>query len=295
MNALFHFFSSYSYVIYLVGQNAILALSIYITLMAGLLSLSCMGFMEIGAYGSALLVMRGGVGYPWSLLLAAILSGVVALVIARPIVRLKGVYLAITTVGFSELVSFVALNWHFTGGAMGLSGIPQLASTWQVFLFLMILIYGFHVLQRSRYGRGLLAIGRDETAARSMGIQTGRYKATAFIAGAMMASIAGSFDAHHSFYISPSNFGFSQAVLILLFAVFGGLRNFWGPILGATVLTVLPEAFQPLKHWETTIYGVSVLLVVIFFPGGLLDVGRLIGRRARKAEVQKVVCEGSFT
>jgi branched-chain amino acid transport system permease protein len=288
MGDLINFFGSYSYLIYLVAQNAILALSIYITLMAGLLSLACMGFMAIGAYGSALLVMHGGIGYPWSLLLAALLSGLVALVIGRPILRLKGVYLAITTVGFGELVSFTALNWNFTGGAMGLSGIPQLAATWQVFLFLLILIYGFHMLQRSRYGRALLAIGRDETAARSMGIPTARYKAAAFIAGAMIASVSGSFAAHHAFYISPNDFGFSQAVLVLLFAVFGGLRNYWGPILGAAVLTLLPEVFRFLQDWQPIVYGISVLAVVIFFPGGLLDLGRLFGRRGRKFEMPAV-------
>jgi branched-chain amino acid transport system permease protein len=121
-----------------------------------------------------------------------------------------------------------------------------------------------------------------------MGIPTARYKAAAFIAGAMIASVSGSFAAHHAFYISPNDFGFSQAVLVLLFAVFGGLRNYWGPILGAAVLTLLPEVFRFLQDWQPIVYGISVLAVVIFFPGGLLDLGRLFGRRGRKFEMPAV-------
>ena len=278
MGEIARFINSYDQLIYLVAQNAILALSVYITLMAGQLSIACMGFMAIGAYSSALLVMKAGMGYPWSLLLAAAISALIAIIIGGPILRLKGVYMAITTVGFGELVRFTALNWDFLGGAMGLSGIPQATEFWHIFLFLALLVYGFSMLQRSRYGRALLAIGRDETAAKTMGIATTQYKVMAFVAGAMMASVAGSFAAHHTFYISPVEFGFSQAVLVLLFAVFGGLRNHWGPILGAVVLTLLPEIFRFLQDWRLIIYGISVLLVVIYFPNGLLELGRFFKR-----------------
>lgn len=279
MQAVSSFFGSYGYLIYLVAQNAILALSVYATLMAGQLSIACMGFMAIGAYTSALLSMNAGVPYPLSLLLAALVAGAVAMIIGGPILRLKGVYLAITTVGFGELVRFTALNSDYLGGAMGLSGIPAATETWHVFAFLLVLIYGFHMLQRSRYGRALVAIGRDETAAKTMGIRTTRYKIMAFVAGAMIASVTGSFAAHHTFYISPVEFGFPQAVLVLIFTVFGGLRSYWGPILGAVVLTLLPEIFRFLQDWRLIIYGLSVLLVVIFFPDGLLEFGRLFRRR----------------
>ena len=279
------FLNSYGYLVFLVAQNAILALSVYITLMAGQLSLACMGFMAIGAYGSALLAMNYGVPYPLTLVLAAGLSALVGLAVGGPILRLKGVYLAITTVGFGELVRFTALNAEFTGGAMGLSGVPEGTEVWHVFLFLALLLYGFHMLHRSRYGRALMAIGRDETVAKTMGIPTTRYKVLAFAAGAAMASVAGSFAAHRTFYISPGEFSFSIAVLVLMFAVFGGLRNHWGPVLGAAVLTVLPEIFRFLQDWRMVIYGVSVLVVVVFFPEGLLELRRLFRRRrGRTAE-----------
>lgn len=281
MHGVSAFFASYEYLIFLLAQNAVLALSIYVTLRAGQLSLACMGFMAIGAYTSALLSMNAGLPYPASLVTAAVLAGSVALVIGVPILRLKGVYLAITTVGFGELVRFTALNWGYAGGAMGLSGIPAETKTWHVIVFLLLLIYGFHMLQRSRYGRALVAIGRDETAAKTMGIPTTRYKVLAFVAGAMMASVAGSFAAHRTFYISPAEYGFPQAVLVLIFAVFGGLRSYWGPILGAVVLTLLPEVFRSLQDWRLIIYGLSVLLVVIFFPDGLLELGHLLRRRKR--------------
>ena len=235
--------------------------------------------MAIGAYASALLSMNAGVPYPVSLLLAALVSGGIAFLIGGPILRLKGVYLAITTVGFGELVRFTALNSDYMGGAMGLSGIPAATETWHVFAFLVLLIYGFHQLQRSRHGRALVAIGRDEMAARTMGIPITRYKVAAFVAGAMMASVTGSFAAHHSNYLSPSEFNFSAAVLVLIYAVFGGLRNHWGPVLGAVVLTMLPEMFRFLQDWRMIIYGVSVLIVVVFVPDGLLEFRKLFRRR----------------
>lgn len=293
MQAVVDFVGSYGYLIYLVAQNAVLALSIYIMLMAGQLSLASIGFMGIGAYSSALLAMNAGLPYPFSLLLAALISGGIALLIGGPILRLKGVYLAITTVGFGELVRFTALNWDYVGGAMGLSGIPPATETWHVFAFLLLLIYGFHRLRASRHGRALMAIGRDETAARSMGIPTTQYKIAAFVAGAMMASVTGSFAAHHTNYLSPSEFSFSTAVLILMYAVFGGLRSHWGPILGAVVLTMLPEVFRFLQDWRMIIYGVSVLIVVIFLPEGLLDVGRLF--RSRKDRNAHATAETGVT
>jgi branched-chain amino acid transport system permease protein len=283
IDAVSDFFNSYGYLVFLVAQNSILALSVYVTLMAGQLSIATMGFMAIGAYASALLAMNAGIPYPLSVLLAAGLCALVALAIGGPILRLKGVYLAITTVGFGELVRFAALNTDYLGGAMGLSGVPEGTQVWHVFLFLAVLLYAFHMLHRSRYGRALMAIGRDETVAKTMGIPTTRYKVLAFAAGAAMASVAGSFSAHRTFYISPGDFGFAQAVLVLMFAVFGGLRSHWGPVLGAVVLTILPEVFRFLQDWRMVIYGTAVLVVVVFFPDGLLEFKRLFRRRRRAA------------
>jgi len=283
MQSIFDYVGSYGYLIYLVAQNAVLALSVYITLMAGQLSIASIGFMAIGAYASALLSMNFGIPYPFSPLIAMLISAAIALLIGGPILRLKGVYLAITTVGFGELVRFTALNWDYAGGAMGLSGIPAATETWHVFAFLAFLIYCFHQLQRSRHGRALVAIGRDEMAARTMGIPTTRYKIAAFVAGAMMASVTGSFAAHHTNYLSPSEFNFSTAVLILIFAVFGGLRNHWGPVMGAVFLTMLPEMFRFLDEWRMIIYGVSVLVVVVFVPEGLLEIRKIFKRGKDRA------------
>lgn len=292
MQAIVDFFGSYGFLIYLVAQNAVLALSVYIMLLAGQLSLACIGFMAIGAYSSALLSMNAGVPYPFSLVLAAMISAGIAFLIGGPILRLKGVYLAITTVGFGELVRFTVLNWDYAGGAMGLSGIPAATETWHVFAFLVLLLYGFHQLRHSRYGRALVAIGRDEMAARTMGIPTTRYKIAAFVAGAVMASVAGSFSAHHTNYLSPSEFSFFAAVLVLIYAVFGGLGSYWGPVLGAIVLTLLPEVFRFLQDWRMIIYGVSVLVVVVFVPDGLLEVRKLFRRHKDRVAHADPAMEG---
>lgn len=272
MSNLFTYIASFSNLFFSVTINMALALSIYINLKVGQLSLANIGFMAIGAYVSAILTTTYGLPFLVGILVGGILSLLLSILLGIPALRLKGVYFAIATVGFGEIVKLIMLNMVITGGAMGIKGIPRYSSIAHVLLFLCVLIYIFHAIESTQFGRTLVAIREDEPASRAMGINTLPYKMFAFCFGAVIASIAGSLSAHNSFIISPHEFGFYTAVNILLFVIFGGLRIYWGPILGAAILTVMPEAFRFLADFRLIIYGLALILVIIYLPNGIIDV-----------------------
>jgi branched-chain amino acid transport system permease protein len=279
------FWSTYSTLILSIGINAMLALSIYLTLSCGLLAMANAAFMGIGAYTSALLTVH--LNWPFSLvLLAGGLSPVlVALLIGVPTLRLSGVYLAMATLGFGEVVRVVVLNLELTGGPLGLNGIPLQTEWWHVALLLLLTLYGLARLRRSKVGRAFEAIKEDEVAARLMGIDVTAYKLLAFMLGALIAGIAGALNAHSTFFISPGEFGFEKAVDILTMAVLGGIASPVGPVIGAALLTLLPELLRFLKDFRLTVNGLILILVVLFLPRGIWDPLRFRARQHRRVTV----------
>jgi branched-chain amino acid transport system permease protein len=263
-----------------VAINALLALSIYATLSAGMLSLANAAFMGIGAYTSALLTLRQHWPFAASLLAGCLVAGAVGFVLGLPVLRLRGVFLAIATLGFGEVMRIGALNWEPTGGPLGLNAIPAYTQLWQVLLVLALLSYYFMRLRHSRTGHALLAIREDELAARSMGINTFYYKNFAFVVGALLAGLAGGFSAHQTHAIEPANFTFGLAVNILIYAMVGGTGAFWGPMLGSTLLTVLPELLRFLKDYRLIFNGLVLLAIIVFLPDGLVN---LLRKRAGPA------------
>ncbi len=268
---------------------AILGLSIYITLRTGLLSLANAGFMSIGAYTGALLTLRLGTPLGISILAGGLLAGLVGILVGLPVLRLKDVYLAIATIGFGEVTRIFVLNIdnvlgrELTGGALGLNGIPKIVTTWHILLVLGLLVYFFYRLERSPIGRALAAIQQDENVASSMGIHVVRYKIFAFVTGAIIAGFAGGLSAHLTRFIGPNEFGFELAVEILTFAVLGGSQFWLGPILGAFILSLLPEILRFLKENRAIVNGVILMLTIIFLPEGLASLPKL-WRASRKKE-----------
>jgi branched-chain amino acid transport system permease protein len=269
------FWSTYNTVVYSIGVNAMLALSIYITLSCGLLSLANAAFMGIGAYAGAMISMNTGLPFPAALLAGAILPALVALVIGIPTLRLSGVYLAMATLGFGEVVRVIVLNLESTGGPMGLNGIPLLTEFWHVALLLALTLFLLARIRRSKIGRAFEAIKADEVAARLMGIDVAGYKLLAFVMGAVIAGVAGVLNAHFTFTIGPNNYAFENAVEILTMAVFGGTSNLIGPTLGAAILTLLPEALRHLKDYRSAVNGLILILVILYLPKGLWDPRRI--------------------
>ena len=265
------FWQTYNTLIYTIFINATLGLSIYITLACGQLSLGNAAFMGIGAYTAALMTMKTGVPFGISLLLGGLLPAVVALIIGIPVLRLSGVYLAMATLGFGEVVRVVFLNLTITGGSMGLNGIPLKTGLWHLVLALGLVIALFVKLKDSRFGRAMEAINEDEVAAGVMGIHTTSIKVWAFTAGAFIAGIAGGLNAHYTFFVSPREYGFEPAVDILAFAILGGTRTLWGPIVGSIVLTVLPELFRFLGPYRLAVNGFILLMAVLYLPNGIVN------------------------
>ncbi len=270
--------ATYQSLVTFLGINAILALSVYATLAAGQLSLAQAAFMGIGAYAAALLTMRLQAPFPLALLAGALVPALIALPLGIPVLRLRGVFLAIATIGFGEVVRVVIINLPFTGGALGLNGIPNKTRLWHVALVLALAVYFFWRLRGSRTGYGLEAIRQDETAARGMGVAATSYKVWAFVAGAVLAGTAGALAAHYTYFIGPNEYGFDRAVSILLYAIVGGSGVFWGPLLGAGLLTVLPEVLRgagvQAGALRLFLNGAILVAVILFAPNGLAGLFR---------------------
>jgi len=286
MGGLQNFYAAHQALIYFMGINALLALSLYFTLAAGQLSLANAAFMGIGAYTAALLTIKLDAPFALAIAAGALLPALVAVPLGLPVLRLRGVFLAIATIAFGEVVRIVALNWGFTGGALGLSGIPAKTHLWHIALALVVTLYVLWRIRGSRMGYAFEAIREDESAAKTMGINTTYYKLAAFVLGAAVAGVAGGLSAHFIFFISPNDYGFSQAVDILVYAIVGGIGNFLGPVLGAWLITLIPEYLRSAKPfgvgagWETLfLNGLILLLVVLFLPNGLVS---LFGRFRRR-------------
>jgi len=261
---------SYQSLIYGLGTNAILGLSMYAVLQLGQLSLGQAAFMGIGAYAGTLLTLKLGLPFPLVLAASALVPAVVALVIGLPTMKLSGVHLAIATIGLGEVLRVAYINTEFLGGALGLSGIPGKSNFWIIFGLLAVVLAGFILASRSKIGRACEAIREDEDAARVMGIDVTAYKMTALVISAALAGLAGALNAHFSSFIGPNEFAFETAVSILSFAILGGVTTPFGPVLGAFVLTALPEVLRPLHDFRLVFNGLIIVLVVIFLPRGIL-------------------------
>jgi branched-chain amino acid transport system permease protein len=287
MEALESFWATYGTLALSLGTNALLALSIYLTLACGLLSVGNAAFMGIGAYTAALLTLNTSVPFTAALLAGAAAAAVVGAVIGKPTLRLSGVYLAMATLAFGEVVRIVLLNAeNVTGGALGLNGIPQLTGWLHVALSLAGILYILLRCARSRIGRATRAIGQDETATEVMGLNVRAHKLIAFVAGAAIAGLAGGLNAHFTFFISPNEYGFERAVEILAMGVLGGTGNPWGAVIGAVLITLLPELLRGLGHYRPFVNGAILIVIILYSPRGIWDLTRFLRPRAYGATGQ---------
>ena len=283
MESFDNFWAIYSNLVLTIGINALLALSIWLTLSCGLLAMANAAFMGIGAYTASLLTVNVGAPFPVALLGGIAVPALVALAIGAPTLRLSGVYLAMATLGFGEVVRVAILNAEsWTGGALGLNGIPQLTQWWHVLLSLVLVLVLLWRLRRSRIGRAFEAIKEDGVAASLMGIGVMSHKMLAFALGAGIAGLAGALNAHLTFFIGPSEFGFDRGVDILTMAILGGVGGLTGPVLGAAIITLLPELLRSLRDFRIMVNGIILVVIVLFLPRGLWDPLRFKQWRRRK-------------
>jgi branched-chain amino acid transport system permease protein len=279
----------YAYLFALVCTNVILAASLRPSLTCGQLNIGHSAFMSIGAYTSALLAKKLGVPFELALLCGAVLAAVVGLGMGYPSLRLRGVYFAMVTVAFVEVVRLIAQIWvPLTRGMSGLSAIPKPSilgivlstKTSQYYLALCLMLVVLLILYKLEYSRlGLIwkSIGMADNLAQSLGVNIATYKLLAFTLGCFFAGVAGAFYAHFIRFLFPPEFGFLMATNILVYNFVGGRGHFLGPIVGAAFLSLLSEPFRG-SPYETIFFSIAMLLTILFLPGGLIT---LPGKLAR--------------
>jgi len=239
------------------------------------------------------LTLYAGVSFPIALLVAGLGSGLAGFLVGVPVLRLRGLLLALVTFAFAQVVEVFFLNFKPTGAAEGIRGIFPYTNLWYVYGFLGLLVLFLARLRRSRMGRAFDAVKLDETAAEAMGIDVTRAKLTAFAAGAFVAGVGGGLYAHHAVFIQYDNFDFKRSVDIAMYMVLGGMDVLYGPLLGAFVITYLSTALQFLADWRWEVWGSIVILVMIFRPQGILGRDTLSIRRWLRAGARKEVVTGT--
>ena len=279
--------------------NIMLVVSLnLITGFTGQFSLGHAGFMSIGAYSCAILTLRfassWGIGAFFAgIILAAVLAGVVGLLVGLPTLRLRGDYLAIATLGFAEIIRIIFVNLDITNGAAGLSNIHRFVNWPWLFLFTAGTVLLISNFLKSSHGRSCIAIREDEIAAETMGVNTTRYKVIAFIIGAVCAGVAGALYASYFYVIKPGTFGFLKSIDILVIVVFGGLGSISGSILAAIALAMISTLLQSFAEVRMVLYALLLVVIMIFRPQGLMGSKEIsisllkkVGESFRKKRVQ---------
>ena len=280
------FYNAHTLLIAQIGINSIIATSMFVVLYSGQLSLAAPGFMAIGAYTSVL--MDQYLHTPLALNLAGgtLLAGALGVLVGLPVLRLRGVFLAIATIGFIEaLRSGVILNLPITGEGLGLKNesADPLGGINIVLVAVVVVVFLVWRLTKGRLGQAWSAIRQDEVAALSQGINIARYKLLAFTLSAVIAGVAGGLEAHLNFFVDPgdSQYGVSRTVQVLTFAVLGGSGTVFGPVVGALFLTTLPEIIRQAADYRDVVSGVILIAVIIFRPQGIVGRGGLAIVRPR--------------
>src|ERR1022692_17174 len=264
------------------GINITLAVSLnLINGFTGQFSLGHAGFMAIGAFSSAVLTTNYGdkllplVGgqtwilFPLALYAGGLVAAAAGLLVGVPSLRLKGDYLAIVTLGFGEIIRVILQNIKAVGESRGMFGIPDYTNLFWTFGLAAITIYVVWALVNSTYGRGFIAVSDDEVAAEAMGLNTTRYKITAFVVGAFFAGLAGGIYAHFKQYIAPAGFDFNKSIEIVVMVILGGMGKNVGVILAAVLLNVITEPLRKFGGYRIILYSLLIIGLMIARPQGL--------------------------
>jgi len=292
----------YTRILMLSGISIMAAVSLnLINGFTGQFSIGHAGFMAVGAYSSAYFSVNYGMKLADSLgggmlgwiialtlatLIGALFAGIAGLLVGIPSLRLKGDYLAIVTLGFGQIIVVFLNNIEAIGGARGYSGIPIVQRFFWIFLVAILTIVVVYNIVNSAFGRALISIREDELAAEAMGVNTTRYKVMAFVISSAMAGSAGVLLAHFDGYLNPKSFEFIKSFEILIMIILGGLGSIVGSIIGAIVLTILPESLRAFAEYRMVIYSLLLIILMITRPQGLLgssDAFKGLRKRLRRA------------
>jgi len=271
------------HVFILIMMRVVLASSLRLINLSGQLSLAHGGIVTLGAYTASLLMIKLGLSSWVALLAAAVLSAAVSCLIGFPFSRLKGIYFTMVSIFFVQIIVLTVQQWRsLTGGASGLYGIPRPDGFWGIefksktsffFLILALMLVSLIIMwaiEHSRVGMTFRGIQQADSLAESVGINTTTYKVLAFSVGGFFAGLVGGFYAQYVSALDPTAFGFLFTIYILIYMVVGGAGTFAGPIIGAALLTVLPEVARPLESYMPFVYAAILMLIIFLMPEGLV-------------------------
>lgn len=272
----------YERILILICINIVLALSLNLILgFTGQFTLGHSGFMSIGAYTSAMITIKLNLPFPLALLSGGILAAIIGFLIGIPTLKLKGDYLAITTLGFCQIIVVIIQNIPQIGGAQGLTGIPGKTNfAWAFFIMIASIIVIYNIVHSSQ-GRAMISVREDEIAAEAMGINTTKYKIMAFVVGAFLAGIAGGVYSHYMMYIEPQSFNFLKSTDFVVYVVLGGIGNIPGCILSTIVLTYLPEGLRGFGDLRMVIYPILLIVIMILNAKGISP-SKLLRRKSKR-------------
>jgi branched-chain amino acid transport system permease protein len=253
-----------------VGILMLGALSIYVILATGQLSLGNAGFMAIGAYLSSYLTVQVGVPVTPALVIAAVVTGLIGGMVGFPALRLRGIYLAMATLGFGEMVRSFFLNFNAMGGSGGFHGMPHI-SVGYIWCWAFGVLVVVMLVEQSRVWLEMRAVHDDELAASLVGLNTTVIKMAAFALGAALAAISGGLFAHYNVYIEPGNFGFDRSIELVLAVILGGSTVAPGALVGAAILVLLPEYLRFLSDWRLAAFGGLLIVMLLVRRQGILD------------------------
>jgi branched-chain amino acid transport system permease protein len=290
------FFTYLAGVLLMFGINTILSASLnVINGYCGLFSMGHAGFFAVGAYSGAIvtrdLIPEMAIHSPTMALIIACLvgmavSGFVGWIVGFPCLRLSGDYLAIATIGFGEIIRIVIMNTEYFGAQTGIPAIPGICNIWHVTVAAILTLWILYNLLRSSFGRAIISIRENEIAAQAMGINVRFYKTFSFVVGALFAGLAGVLFAHQAQFISPENFKFEISAAALSMVVVGGLGSQIGAVLGAFMVTFLPEALrfnETLAQNRMLVFSVMMIAIMLWQPKGLIGIYNQARERSRSS------------
>jgi len=249
--------------------NILMAWSVYIALAAGALSFGSAAFMAAGCYVAGLLTVLAG----WPLLPAclagAALSGVLGLLLGFPALRVRGIYLILTTIGVSMSMVVVLENIDAVGGSVGLGGMAG-ATPWHGAAAVLVVGLALWIVSRSPLQRVLDAVREDDEVAAALGMNTVAVKLGAFAVGAVVAGFAGGLYGHYLSFVRPDTFNVLVSIYAVMFVILGGVNNLWGAAVGAAVMTILPEQVAFMREWRPSVFAVTIIVLLLVRPQGLL-------------------------
>lgn len=289
MNLIYTYQPLFDYFLLAVG----FAFSQQMVLRAGVFSIGSAGFACIGAYAVGILVKNHGLHPLIALALATVIGCVGGLLLSVPLARLRGVFQAIATLAFVQIIVSLCLYFDgITGGPQGFNNIPKLVGTEHLLLAVVVTVYFMYVISRSSIGRAFDALRQDETVGATLGISIRKYHMIAFVLSGALAGFYGGMQSLYTYSIEPEMFGFAFLVAALTYIILGGRGTVTGPIIGAAIMSLLPELARPLADNRQFFQGVLMMVMVAFMPHGVFDGFVLYMRKRRAAARDRQFKEG---